>query len=129
MMLCIPAGLESLQCALGTCSLKDRSWFLQRAKMVQLPVAAHLLCYTDGSYIPPVEDAPAGIGWACAFFRVEPQAVDAFTACLGVASGTMPDWWERNSNHLPIWRSVSRSLSELGFLQGTFRVRIWFSCF
>ena len=90
-VLCCPAVLDSMHQALGLCKLADKVWFLQRQHDMQLHQASDLLCYTDGSYVPPTADAPPCLGWACAFFQPS-LSDDAFEACLGIASGSIPDW-------------------------------------
>ena len=91
-LLCSPATLAGFRQALAVCPVEDRSWFIQRAYDPQLHAFQGLTCFTDGSFTPESASKPATVGWACAFFDPNSAHSDAFRCCVGVASGSMPDW-------------------------------------
>ena len=84
--------LVSLQEALYRCSAESSLRFNAETALEPTPAQTGLYCFSDGSFMPHGNEGSPAIGWACAFFLVDGAACKAVEACVGVASGTYPDW-------------------------------------
>ena len=97
-ILCTPARLATFAEAINVCQKALRPWLIQHRDSPPEVDKVEVVCYTDGSFKEAHGQEPCEFGWACVFFATHKSPTCSRDTCLGVVSGSMPAWLDRDQS-------------------------------